>query len=124
MDNKISTASKLFSCFAILLIIATALNFFKKGKQRHDQVLSGGSSSNALGSVEERSSVGKRKSLWEGGTKGARSGSGVLKSASKRGIATERANAEEAIGEATGEESSTRTGATPSRRFLLVMFEG
>jgi hypothetical protein len=107
---------ELFSCFTVLLIIATALNFFKQGKQRHDQAtepqesrgggesLSGGSVSNGRSSLEERIFVGKRRSLWEGGTKGARGGTGALKSASKRGIAVERASAEEAMGGAQLDE--------------------
>jgi hypothetical protein len=109
---------KVFAYFTVLLMIATFLNFFKQGVERDEEALewesdgacnsngsermSGGRSGSGapkrLSSLDERISVGNRKSIWDGGTKGARSGSDALKSASKRGIAAERKSAEEAIG--------------------------
>jgi hypothetical protein len=68
--------------------------------------------------MEDRISVGNRKSLWEGGTKGARSGTGALKSASKRGIAAERASAEKAMGGAQLEDVEDDAFAAISPGFV------
>jgi hypothetical protein len=114
-----SLQAKLYGCFGLLILIAIVLNVCKQGRHKDEEAVEqegggGGesdterlsgvmSNSRAPGvrrnsSMEERISVGNRKSIWDGGTKGARRGTGALKSASKRGIAAERASAEEAIG--------------------------
>jgi hypothetical protein len=106
---------KLFASFALLLFVAIVLNLRKHGKQPDDQArehsggesessrfsgdsLSNGRAPSRVSSMEERISVGIRKSIWDGGTKGARRGTGAIKSASKRGIVAERVSAEEAMG--------------------------
>jgi hypothetical protein len=112
---------KLIVFFPSLLLVATLLNLCKQGKQPGDQEpvheggesdssrLSRGSLSNGrapsrVSSMEERISVGTRKSIWDGGTRGARRGTGAIKSASKRGIGAERASAEEVMGGAQMDE--------------------
>jgi hypothetical protein len=117
---------KQFACFTLVTIIAIMLNVCKQGRQEDDDAtkqdvgggesdtekLSGGSLSNGhtprrVCSMEERISVGNRRSIWDGGTKGARRGTGALKSASKRGIAAERKSAEEAMGESQLDEDES-----------------